>query len=1175
MTSTHKKDMLTKDELGFAGRLADSFIHSPLSPLLFIAFMFVGAYGLWATPRQEDPQISVPMVDIFLRMPGASSQEMSRLAVSPLERIVSEIAGVKHVYSVSDEEMGIITLEFHVGEEIERAIVLTHNKIQQNLDVMPPGVEMPLVKIKEVDDVPVVTLTLWSQELDDAVLRTLAISVLQDIKSLPQTGTAFISGGRTEQVIVEIRPARLTGYGISMGHIAATIQGFNTEQTVGSIERSGKHYFVETGKFLESVDDFKRLVVGSHQGLPVYLSDVAEVRKGPEDARSIVTYTTGNASKGPEIIAAPAVTIAVAKQRGSNGVAVVNRVLARIDELKGQLIPDDVHVEITRNYGKTANDKVNSLLFKLVIATGAVTLLVWLSLGLRPAIVVLVTIPVVLVVTVFVAMLLGYTIDRVSLFALIFSIGFLVDNAIVIVENIYSRWLKAGDTSTEIAVDAVREVGNPTVLATYTVVAALLPMGFVRGMMGPYMEPIPALGSVAMIFSLIAAVVFAPWLAMRMIPAMSKLRKMEARDEKIDNWLEKFYRRTIGALYYTPRYGWGFLIGLLFAFIITVSMFFTYAVTVKMLPFDNKSEFSLTIDMPDGTALPDTASLAAELTDALRTFPEVVDIQNYVGTAKPFDFNGLVRHYYLRQFPWQAEIQVKLLDKQARKRTSHEIATAAREVLTPIARQAGAVLTIVEMPPGPPVLQTVVAEIHGPDDITRRQVAADMTAIFHESEYLADVDNFMRNDLETWRFEVDLDKAATQGVLIETINQHLAMAMGEFKIGDIKQMLVYEPTYILLQVPLAERSRLSTLSDLPVITQDGRSIPLTELGKFVKGVRDPLIFHKDLQPVEFVVGDAVGKYAAPIYAMLDVQERLELYTAPDGVKLEGTWTGPPQHVSRSGFEWSGEWTVTYETFRDMGMAFAVALVVIYMLVVWQFGNFSIPAIIMAPIPLTMLGIVPGHWLLGADFTATSMIGWIALSGIIVRNSILLIDFTIVLVKDGVPLYDAVITAVKARTRPIVITALALVLGSAVILTDPTFQGMAISLLFGVFVSTILTLFVIPLGCISLGEAVFMGAGGTSPAIEQTGKASEGNHLSEVTLHMDEAATHEQRKDLRDYLLAMKGVIAAACHDEQPHFMLIEYDPDFIDSTVFVEAASKRGLHARLIDFPGHQGSSKP
>ena len=1105
MTVANKEDVLSKEELGFAGKLADSFIHSPLSPLLFIAFMLVGFYGLYATPRQEDPQISVPMIDIMLQMPGASSQEVARLVVSPLERLVSEIKGVKHVYSVSDEGMGIITLEFEVGEEIERAIVLTHNKVQSNLDQMPPGAEMPLIKPKEVDDVPVVTLTLWSDEMDDAALRTLSVSLMHELKQLPDTGNAFVSGGRSEQVRVDVLPERLKGYGISMGHIAQTIQKFNTEQTVGSVEQGGQFYWVKTGVFLQSAADFERLVVGSHDNLPVYLRDVAEITMGPEEARHQVTHYTGPANEGEVVDGAQAVTIAIAKLHGANGVSVVNSILDEVEHLKGHLIPDNVNVEVTRNYGATADAKVNSLLFKLSVATGAVTFLVWLFLGWRPATVVLLTIPVVLVITVFMAMIMGYTIDRVSLFALIFSIGFLVDNAIVIVENIYARWLRAGKATTDIAVDAVREVGNPTVLATYTTIAALLPMGFVSGMMGPYMEPIPALGSVAMIFSLIAAVVFAPWIAMRMIPPMAVLHQMEKRDHKIDEWLGNFYNKVIGGMLDDRQKGRAFLFGLMIAFVIAASMMTGltgYMVKVKMLPFDNKAEFALVIDMPDGTALPDTINVTNEIVDIIRTLPEVTMVQTYVGTAKPFDFNGLVRHYYLRQFPWQAEVQIQLLDKADRDRSSHEIATATRELLKPIGKAANAVITVVEMPPGPPVLQSVVAEIHGPDAKTRAAVANMMTDLFRESDLIEDVDNYMRDEeQEIWRFNVALDKAARLGVTVEDINQHLAMAMGMFKVGDIKQKLVYEPTYILLQIPLHKRSQLDSLADMPVMTQDKRLVPLGELGEFVKDKRDPLIFHKDLRPIEFVVGDSVGALPAPIYAMADIDERLKDHPTPDGVIMSGTMIGPPAHDDVSGFEWSGEWTVTYETFRDMGIAFGIALIAIYMLVVWQFGNFSIPLVIMAPIPLTLLGILPAHWLMGAEFTATSMIGWIALAGIIVRNSILLIDFTITLVGKGMPVREAAITAAKLRTRPIMITALALVMGSAVILTDPTFQGMAISLLFGVFVSTILTLVVIPLGCVSLGERVFKCAGIGDPAL--CGHRSEADIEAEQIAELDE------------------------------------------------------------------------
>lgn len=1086
MTVSNKTDALTKEDLGFAGRLAESFINSPLSPLLFIAMMLVGFYGLYATPRQEDPQISVPMIDIMLQMPGASSEEVSRLVVSPLERLVSEIKGLKHVYSVSDEGMGIITLEFEVGQEIERAIVLTHNKVQANLDMMPPGVKAPLIKPKEVDDVPVLTLTLWSDEMDDANLRTLAVSLMHQMKQVPKTGNAFVSGGRAEQVRIDVRPEQLKGYGVTMGHIAQTIKSFNSEQTVGSVEQNGKFHWVKTGAFLKTASDFELLVVGNHEGKPIYLSDVAEIIAGPELAKHQVAYYTGPAHQGEAVDGAQAVTIAIAKQNGANGVSVVNQIMSKVERLKGHLIPDNVHVEVTRDYGKTANDKVNSLLFKLTVATAAVTFLVWISLGLRPAIVVLLTIPVVLVITVFMAMIMGYTIDRVSLFALIFSIGFLVDNSIVIVENIYARWLQSGETSAEIAIDAVREVGNPTVLATYTVIAALLPMGFVRGMMGPYMEPIPALGSAAMIFSLFAAVVFAPWIAIRIIPPMDVLHKMEARDEKIDHWLGNFYNKVLGRLIDDAKVGRLFFIGLIASFFLTVAMFTPltgYMVKVKMLPFDNKDEFALVIDMPDGTALPETINTTNDIVEILRSIPEVVAVQSYAGTAKPFDFNGLVRHYYLRQFPWQAEIQVQLTGKGERDKTSHDIAQEVRQLVKGIGKESNSVITIVEMPPGPPVLQTVVAEVHGPDAKTRTEVATHITQLFHDSALIDDVDNFIRDDQEIWRFKVDLIKAANQGVPVETINQHLAMSMGMFKVGDVKQALVYEPTFILLQIPLAERSKLDQLADMPIMTEDGRTVPLGELGEFVKDVRDPMIFHKDLRPIDFVVGDSVGDLPAPIYAMNDVDEMLQDYITPDGQVISGTMMDAPEHDDISGFEWTGEWTVTYETFRDMGMAFGVALIAIYMLVVWQFGNFSIPAVIMAPIPLTMLGILPGHWILGAEFTATSMIGWIALAGIIVRNSILLIDATIALVGKDVPLREAVITATKARTRPIMITALALVLGSVVILTDPTFQGMAISLLFGVFVSTILTLLVIPLGCISLGEDIFRLASGVDAKVE--------------------------------------------------------------------------------------------
>jgi multidrug efflux pump subunit AcrB len=1040
--------------------------------------LFLGVYGLLATPRQEDPEISVPMIDIFYRMPGASADQVANLLIAPQERVLSEISGIKHVYSASDKEMGMITLQYKVGEDMESALIRTISKLQTYEDKLPPGAEKPVMKPKGIDDVPIVTLTLWSSELDDSTLRALATMLSQKLKQVPKTGNTFISGGRARILRIDVTPERLAGYNLSLGQIAQAIKGFNSEQTVGFNER-GEHYaYVETGTFLHNAEDVRRLVVGLHEGRPVYMSDVARVTLGPESASHLVTFSSGPAYQGEAVVNAQAVTLAVAKQKGSNGVDVVRAIRAEVESLKGNLIPDNVHIEYTRDYGKSASDKVNSLFSDLQIATIAVMALVWLSMGLKPSLVVFLTIPLVLTVTVFSAMLMDYSINRVSLFALIFSIGFLVDNTIVIIDNIYRRWLIHGSPSTEVAIDAVREVGNPTILATFCVVAALAPMGFVSGMMGPYMAPIPALGSVAMLYSLFVALVFAPWMAMRIMPSMEKLHQMQERDKVIDQKIAGIHEYTIGKPWKNKKTGKFFLLGLIVALLIATVMFYTTHVTVKMLPLDNKSEFQVAVNMPAGTALPQTASFTEELATIIRQVPEVVSVQAYAGTSIPFDFNGLVRHYYLRMFPWQGQVQVILVDKKERDRSSHEIAEEVRALIAPLIESSGirafdgAGVTVVEMPPGPPVLQTVVAEVHGPDAKTRQAVARDIKGLFEQSEFIGEAETMMRAPISVWRFEINERKAALNGVSIESINQHLAMAMGMFKVSDLKERGLEEPTHILLQVPLQLRANLENLYNMPVMSMAGTAVPLGQLGEFVEQERPSFIMRKDLRPVEFVVGDARGRLAAPIYAQLDVSRLLEDYTAPDGSKLEGSYIGPPATDSTPGFEWGGEWTVTYETFRDMGIAYAAALLAIYMLVVWQFGNFVIPLVIMAPIPLTLLGIAPGHWMVSMDYTATSMIGWIALAGIIVRNSILLVDTTLSNIVAGNSLYDAVISAAMARTRPILITAVSTMVGAAIILTDPIFGGMAISLLFGLFVSTILTLVVVPLGCLSVGEETF-------------------------------------------------------------------------------------------------------
>jgi multidrug efflux pump subunit AcrB len=1105
------------ENLGIAGRTARFFINSPLSPLLYITMFLLGLAGLIMTPRQEDPQISVPLIDLFVQYPGAPVEEVASLAIQPLERMMWEIQGVKHVYSASRRGGGMVTVQFEVGEEMEPSLVKVNEQLASNMDKIPNGVSPPLVQAKGIDDVPVVTLTLWSDkdyngdgipDVDDSQLRRLALSVLQSIKEIPDTGEGFVVGGRAEQVTIEVLPERLAGYGISLGQVAQAIKQANVEQQAGNVEAGGTHFTVVTGKFLQTADDINHLKVGSHNGVPVYVRDVAQVRQGPEDARRMVAYYTGAAAENPDLaISVPAVTIAIAKKKGTNGVSVANKVLERVEQLRGRLIPSNVQVSVTRNYGKSANDKVTALIFKLFVATFFVFILVWWAFrALKPAIVVLLVIPVVLLFTVFGAWMLGFTIDRVSLFALIFSIGILVDDAIVVVENIYRRWLEEGKTDAETAVDAVREVGNPTILATLTVIGALLPMGFVSGMMGPYMMPIPALGSVAMVISLFAAFVFTPWLAIHPVfrPSMEYLAVAEKREHKEAEKLEKLYRRVLMPMIEDPRKARRFRLAMWGVFLLMCSMFYFKLVVVKMLPLDNKPEYSVVLDMPEGTALAETANRANQVANLVRKLPEVTAVQVYVGTAKPFDFNGMVRHYYLRKEPWQAEIQVQLVDKHDRKRSSHEIAVDTRKQVTELFKDVNANFSVVEMPPGPPVLQSVVATIYGPDAPTRRKVAEDLTEIFREAPNLADVDNYMVKPHDYWRFIVDREKADMRGISVEAINRNLAMALGGMVLGDVKQRAGHEPVNIVIQVPLAERSQISRLGDLLIQSVEGMGVPLRELGEFRRVPVEPTVFNKDLRAVEYVVADVGGRLAAPVYGMMQVENLLgdwkdgKPYVTPDNVSLaEHTfWTGPPPTDRNSGFEWTGEWTVTYETFRDMGMAFGAALVLIYILVVWEFGNFRIPALIMSPIPLTLLGIIPMHAIffalgLGGEFTATSMIGWIALAGIIVRNSILLVDFSIHEVQKGTSVPEAVIKACKTRTRPILITAFALIFASSVIFFDPIFQGMAISLASGVLVSTILTLVVIPLGMVAASDSLCEAAGRRCPKAPKGGKGSPG------------------------------------------------------------------------------------
>ena len=1061
--------------------------------MLLLGCLCIGLIGLFFTPRQEDPQISVPMIDLFVQYPGASAQQVESMVTESLERIMMEIPGVRHVYSATQRGSAVVTVRFYVGEDMGESIVKVHDKLQSNLDKMPPDVQMPLVKPVSVDDVPVVTATLWSEDVGDAQLRTLALDVLQELGAVKDTGKGFVVGGREEQIRVEVLMERLAGYGVTLDRIAGTIQSANAERATGQSESRGAAFKVYSGAFLRTAEDVSRLVVGTQGGRPIYVRDVAMVGHMPEDAEEIVTHSTGPAYQGDAPVdGAQAVTLAIAKKEKTNGVTVARAVLEKLESLQGTLIPTNIHVEITRNYGKTANDKVNELLKAMFEAAVIVSILCLIGLGARAAFVVITVIPVVILLTIWWAMVVDYTIDRVSLFALIFAIGILVDDATVVVENIFRHWLEEGKTSIAEAVHAVDEVGNPTILATFTIIAALLPMGWVSGLMGPYMRPIPVLGSSAMFFSLIAAFVFTPWFALRVRPRMAALRKAERREEVTRRVIGRFYRPLVMPLIESRSLGRMFLVGVIAITAGVCLLFYTKTVPVKMLPFDNKPEFSVVVNMPEGTALPETANAVQELAKKVREIQEVEAVQTYAGTAQPFNFNGMVRHYYLRSNPWEGDLLVMLKDKQERKRGSHEIAVAARELLTPLAEHLGARIAVVEMPPGPPVLQTVVAEVYGPSAEVRRQVARDMTAMFEEVDSIVDVDNYLAEPYDYWRFDVDTEKAVRRGISVDAINQALAMAMGGYQVGDVKRGTLQEPTYIVLQVPLANRAELNTLGSLPISAPGGETVPLSELGRFVKRSEDPIIYHKDLRPMEYVVGEMEGRLGAPIYGMLGVEDLLADYTAPDGVQITGMpagLIGPPADDSRSGFEWSGEWTVTYETFRDMGLAFIAALVLIYGLIVWEFRDFALAGLIMSPIPLTLIGIVPGHLVMGAEFTATSMIGLIALGGIIVRQSILIVEFVKMEVAKGKSVREAAVDGVEIRMRPILITSLTLMAGAWAIIQDPIFQGMAVSLFFGAGVATLMAVIVIPLGCISLRKHFYLQEA-ESGEIELSGRYAE-------------------------------------------------------------------------------------
>jgi multidrug efflux pump subunit AcrB len=1049
--------------LGFAGRIARAFINSKLTPLIVGASLLLGLFAVKMTPREEEPQIVVPMVDIYLPLPGSSPQEVQERVVKPFESKLWEIKGVEYLYSMSRPGMGIITVRFLVGQPMEESLVKLYNKVMSNRGVLPPGAGEPLVVPKSIDDVPILALTLWSERYDHGTLRELAREVADELKKSENSAEIEVKGGLPRQLRVTLDAPRLAGYGLSPLQVAGALQKGNATLPSGSFSGANKETLVETGSFLDSADAIKRTVIGVYGGKPVYLNDVAQVRDGLQEAEDYVFMGLGPGAAHKGLSGKPrqdytAVTISVAKRKGANATWVAEDLVRKVEALKGKVIPSDVQVTVTRNYGETAREKNNELLFHMFLAAISVTILIALFMGWRAGAVAAIAIPVTLALTMLIFYLIGYTLNRITLFALIFSIGILVDDAIVVVENIHRYFTTTVMKPLDAAIQAVDEIGNPTVLATFAVIASILPMGFVGGLMGPYMRPIPVGASMAMLFSMLIAFIVTPYFAFRFMKGESHHGTHERPE---DSKLTAFYRHWMGRLIHEKGLRYGFLTTVVAMLLLSCSLILFKAVTVKMLPFDNKNELQVIIDAPDGTPLEQTARMAREMGDALRGVPEVTDFQLYIGTSAPFNFNGLVRHYYLRRGSNLADIQVNLLPKDQRKDQSHDTAKRIRPLVKAIADRYGARVKVAEIPPGPPVLATLVAEVYGPDDASRAGSARKVRDILTRTAGVVDVDMYREDDQRKVTFAVDREKAALSGIAVEDAAQTLAIALGGQNTGLLHIPKAKEPVYINLRLPAGGRSSVADLSTIYVSGRTG-NVPLSQLVQTVSGSEEKTLYRKNLKNVVYVIGDVAGEIEAPVYAILKMRKEIAALSNPDGSRIEVLASRQPWSEEKLGMKWDGEWHITYEVFRDLGIAFGAVMVLIYILVVAWFRDFTTPLVIMAPIPLTLIGILPGHALFGAFFTATSMIGFIALAGIIVRNSIILIDFAEMKRREGMALDEAIIEAGAVRFRPMLLTGAAVVVGSFVIVFDPIFQGLALAMMFGEIASTTLSRVTIPI-----------------------------------------------------------------------------------------------------------------
>lgn len=1057
--------MENMNQKGLSGRIADVFIKSKLTILLMLVFLAIGVYSTLLIPREEEPQIKIPIADIFVSYPGASPKEVESRVVQPLEKMISNIKGVEYVYSTSMSGQAMLVVQYYVGEDIERSIVKLYDEINKHADKMPMGVSQPLIKTRSIDDVPMMSLTLWSEQRDDYDMKQIAQELANELKKITEVAQINTIGGRDRQLSVVLDKNKLMAFGLDVSGIAQHIRMSNVQLQSGSILRQDEEILVETGNFLSTKEDVQNIIVGSNGTKPVYLHQVAEITDGPQIPVDYVSFGYGKASVQQNQFPSdyPAITLAISKKKGTDAMFIATQIQKRLDLLKHNLLTNDIQISETRNYGASASEKVSELLMHLGIAILAVTLLVMMAMGWRGGLVVFLSVPTTFALTLFAYYFMDYTLNRITLFALVFVVGIVVDDSIIIAENMHRHFKNRKLPFHQAALFAINEVGNPTILATFTVIAAILPMAFVSGLMGPYMSPMPVGASIAMLFSLIIALTITPYLAYVFLKETGHDEKKLSEEEIVmhHNKIYRLYQRFLLPLLNNRRKRYLFLGSTGAILLLSLLAFAFKIVAVKMLPFDNKGEFQVVVDMPEGTTLERTAVVVKELSMYLASQKEVVSYQSYIGTSSPITFNGLVRHYDVRRAPNLADIQVNLTAKDHRTKQSHDLAKDYRAGLQTIGSKYGANVKVVEVPPGPPVLSTIVAEIYGDQYEQQMAIAKQAMQLIRETPDVVDVDSYMEEPQNKIQFEIDKTKAMMYGVTPLQIAQVMQMSLGTSVSSTLYAPKSTQPIGIVLRLRDDQKTSEEDIQSIPIVSQSGKVIPVGDLIKIKHNQQEVSIYRKNQKRVVYIVADMAGELESPVYAILDISKKLKSIELPKGYELKELYNGQPEDESQYTIKWDGEWQITFDVFRDLGIAFAVVIFVIYLLIVGWFQNFKVPVVMMTAIPLSLIGIVLGHWMLDAYFTATSMIGFIALAGVMVRNSVLLIDFVNIRLKDGIPLKESILEAGAVRTTPILLTAGAVAIGAVVILFDPIFQGLAISLIGGTIASTILTLMVVP------------------------------------------------------------------------------------------------------------------